>query len=106
MSIYHELVECFTQYDPETFRNIHHEEFMMVREAELSTLDEHCEIIDELASKPTWDWHIKADLIHENDYCMETRWIDCDEVVTNINLKKDAKLWRAIISRTSRKKVV
>jgi hypothetical protein len=38
-------------------RAIHHEEFMVVRKLELSTLDDHCEIINELAIKPDWDWH-------------------------------------------------
>ena len=104
MSIYHELVKCFTHYDPETFRNIHHEEFMMVREAELSTLDEHCAIIDELAVKPNWDWHKIAELVHENQFVMECRWTDREEIVTSVDMKKDGKNWRGIVSRTPRKK--
>jgi len=99
MGIHEDLVSCFSNYDPDVFREIHHDEFMMVRETELSTRDEHCVIIDELASKPEWDWHKKAELVHENHFSIEWRWRDGDEIVTNINLKKDGKLWRSVISR-------
>ena len=75
-----------------------------VREAELSTLDEHCAIIDELAVKPNWDWHKIAELVHENQFVMECRWTDGDEIVTSVDMKKDGKIWRGIVSRTPRKK--
>ena len=99
MSIHDELCACFQSYDPQVFQDLHHEDFMMVRELELSTRDEHCEIINELAVKPDWDWHLKAEVVHENAFCVEWRWRDRDEIVTNVGLKKDGKLWRSIISR-------
>ena len=99
MSIHDELCACFQSYDPQVFEGLHHEDFMMVRELELSTRDEHCEIINELAVKPDWDWHLKAEVVHENAFCVEWRWKDRDEIVTNVSLKKDGKLWRSIISK-------
>jgi len=52
MSIHDELCACFQSYDPPVFKDLHHEDFMMVRELELSTRDEHGEIINELTVKP------------------------------------------------------
>ena len=80
MSIHDELCACFQSYDPQVFKDLHHEDFMMVRELELSTRDEHCEIINELAVKPDWDWHLKAEVVHENAFCIEWRWRDRDEI--------------------------
>ena len=57
---HYELIACFRDNDPVVLRSLHHEEFMTVRETELSTLDEHCAIIDELATKLDWDWQDKA----------------------------------------------
>ena len=51
MNIHHKLIACFHYY-PAVFSSLNDEEFMAVRETELSTLDEHCEIIDELTTKP------------------------------------------------------
>ena len=102
--LFDKFVECFENYDPQTFRALHHEEFLFVREAELSTLDEHCAIIDELAVKQNWDWHKIAELVHENQFVMECRWTDGDEIVTSVDMKKDGKIWRGIVSRTPRKK--
>ena len=36
---------------------------------------------------------------HEDFYCIEWRWQDGDEIVTNVALKKDGKLWRSVVSR-------
>lgn len=99
MSIHDELCAFFQSYDPRVFKDFHHEDFMMVREFELSTRDEHCEIINELGVKPDWDWHLKAEVVHENAFCVEWRWRDRDEIVTYVGLKKDGKLWRSIKSR-------
>jgi hypothetical protein len=100
MSIHDELCACFQSYDPQVFKDLHHEKFIMVRELDLSTRDGHCKIINKLAVIPDWNWHIKAEVVHENVFCMEWRWRDRDETVTNVGLKKDCKLWRSTISRT------
>ena len=99
MGIHEDFIACFRDYDPVVFRSFHHEDFMTVRETELSTLDEHCAIIDKLAAKPDWDWHDKAELVHENFFVAEWRWRDGDEIVTNVSLKKEGKLCRTVISR-------
>ena len=104
MSLFEKFVDCFNNYDPDVFRELHHEEFMVVQEMALLDRDQHCETINELATKPEWDWHKKAELIHENHYCVEMRWIDGDEIVTNVALKKDGKSWRSVVSRLPRQK--
>ena len=55
MSLFQNFVDVFTNFDPDIFRSLHDEDFMMERETELSTLDEHCEIINALAVQPEWD---------------------------------------------------
>tara|TARA_B110000003_G_C16122410_1_gene328312 strand:+ start:50 stop:217 length:168 start_codon:yes stop_codon:yes gene_type:complete len=45
------------------------------------------------------DWQT-IELVHENDHVMETKWIDGDELVVRINLKKDGLTWRSIVKRT------
>ena len=104
MSLFDKFVDCFKNYDADVFRELHHEDFMFVQELALLDRDQHCEVINDLATKPDWDWHHKAELIHENHYVAEMRWIDGEEIVTNLNLKKDGKCWRAIVSRTPVKK--
>ena len=104
MSLLDKFVDCFYNYDPNTFRELHHEDFMFVQEFALLDRDQHCEVINDLATKPDWDWHLKAELIHENHYVAEMRWIDGDEIVTNVNLKKEGKSWRSIVSRIPIKK--
>ena len=40
MSVRDELKSVFTEWNKEVFRDIHHEDFMFIRETELLTLDE------------------------------------------------------------------
>ena len=60
---------------------------MFVRETDLVTRDEFCASIDELMEQGKLDWQT-IELVHENDHVMETKWIDGDELVVRINLKK------------------
>ena len=103
MSLFEKFVDCFNNYDPIVFRELHHEEFMVVQEMALLDRDQHCKTINELIDDGWEDWK-KAELIHENHYCMEMRWIDGDEIVTNVALKKDGKSWRSVVSRLPHQK--
>ena len=40
------------------------------------------------------------ELIHENDDVTELRWVDGNERIVRINLKKDGLIWRSIVKRT------
>ena len=51
MSVRDELKSVFTEWNKEVFRDIHHEDFMFIRETELLTLDEQVENIDKLVSE-------------------------------------------------------
>ena len=46
--------EIFTNWDKEAFKEMHHEDFMFIRETELLTLDDQVDTIDRL--------------VRENDY--------------------------------------
>ena len=98
MSVYEEMRTIFRDYSPEAFKGLHHEDFMFVRETDLTDRDSFCASIDELHANGDLEWK-RIELIHENQYVMETRWRDGDEVVTRVNLKKDGLIWRAIVSR-------
>ena len=87
------------KWDSIAFKNCFHEEFMFVRETDLVTRDEFCASIDNLMEQGKLDWQ-NIELIHENDHVMETKWIDGDELVVRVNLKKDGLTWRSIVKRT------
>ena len=63
--------------------------------------DQFCAEIDELMTEGKNN--IPFDdmgLIHENDDCTEIRWVDGNERIVRINLKKDGLIWRSIVKRT------
>ena len=72
---------------------------MTVRETELSILDEHCVIIDQLATKLDQDWQDKAQSVLKMLFSIELRWREGNEIVTNLSFKKEGNIWRTIISR-------
>tara|TARA_B110000003_G_scaffold83759_1_gene85662 strand:- start:142 stop:543 length:402 start_codon:yes stop_codon:yes gene_type:complete len=87
------------KWDPVAFKNCFHEEFMFVRETDLVTRDEFCASIGELMEQGKLDWQ-NIELVHENNHVMETKWIDGDELVVRVNLKKDGLTWRSIVKRS------
>lgn len=99
MSLFDKMLDCFENYDPQSFRALHHEEFMFIRELQLVDLDEQCEIMNGLFKNPNFHPLENAELIHENHYTCEFRWDENDEVVTNVVLKKDGLCWRSMVSR-------
>ena len=44
MSMFQQLIECFNNWDEDTFKQLHHEDFMFIRETELLNRDEHVSI--------------------------------------------------------------
>ena len=50
MSIFEQVTAAFAaeNYDPSVFKNLHHEEFIFVRELDLISRDELCRSIDGL----------------------------------------------------------
>ena len=40
MSMFQQLIECFNNWDEETFKELHHEDYMFIRETELLNRDE------------------------------------------------------------------
>ena len=99
MGLYQRYVDCFTDYDEETFKSIHHEDFIFLRETEMLTLDEHVEIITPLATKEDWNWHKVAKLLYEDNYVSLTRWEDGDDVITVTFYLKDDLCWRQLVNR-------
>jgi hypothetical protein len=101
MSVNRQYRNVFANWDKEVFRNIHHEDFLFIRETELLTLDDHVENIDRLVT--TTDFanfqNSSAVLIHENEYVSEVRWRDGEDIVTAVILLKNGKAWRQIANR-------
>ena len=50
MSVYEKYFDVYSNWDLEKFKNIHHEDYMFVRETELLTRDEHVESFAELVN--------------------------------------------------------
>ena len=100
MSMFQQLIECFNNWDEETFKELHHEDFMFIKETELLTLDEQVDTMDRLVREI--DYHKfflkNAELIHENNYVSEGRWREGDEVITSVTLIKNGKAWRQIVN--------
>ena len=103
MSVHKQFRNVFANWDKEVFRDIHHEDFLFIRETELLTLDDHVENIDRLVTTTDFakSQNSNAVLIHENEYVSEIRWRDGAEIVTAIVLLKNGKAWRQIANRVS-----
>lgn len=101
MSVHEQFRNVFSNWDKEVFRNIHHEDFLFIRETELLTLEDHVENIDCLVTSTNFaeKQNKQAVLIHENEYVSEVRWRDGDEIVTAVVLLKNGKAWRQIANR-------
>ena len=63
MSMFQQLIECFNNWDEETFKELHHEDFMFIRETELLNRDEHVSNVSKLVKEPAWNWQHVATLI-------------------------------------------
>mgnify|MGYP001161500270 CR=1 FL=1 len=100
MSVREKFKAVFQEWDRETFRDIHHDDFMFIRETELLTLDEHVENIDRLVREKDFFKTFRPQLIHENEFISEARWEDNEQIITRIFLMKQGKAWRQIVSRT------
>ena len=87
-------------WDKEIFRDLHHEDFLFIRETELLTRDEHVDNIDRLVKEKDFFNTFKIQLVHENEFVSEARWEDNGEIVTRVFLMKQGKAWRQIVSRT------
>ena len=85
MSINQKYRAVFFNWDKYAFRDIHHADFMFIRETELLTLDEQVDGIDRL--------------FRENDYVSEARGQDGAEIVTSVTLIENGKAWRQIVNR-------
>ena len=55
MSLYKKYLDVYSNWDLETFKNIHHEDYMFVRETDLLTRDEHVESFAKLSVDPNWN---------------------------------------------------
>ena len=101
MSLRQKFNSVFSDWDKKAFRDIHHEDFLFIRETELLTLDEHVKNIDKLVKENDFGENFLkiAQIVHENDYISEWRWQDDDEIVTAVVLTKHGKAWRQIAHR-------
>ena len=52
MSLYKKYLDVYSNWDLETFKNIHHEDYMFVRETDLLTRDEHVDSFAKLSVDP------------------------------------------------------
>ena len=98
-SIFWKLRALVDNWDREVFRDLHHEEFLFIRETELLTRDEHVENLDRLVREKDYLKKHNPTLVHENEFVSEARWEDKGEIVTRVFMLKDCKAWRQVVSR-------
>ena len=99
MGLFDKFLDCFNNFDPNTFRDLHHEDFIFLRETEMLTRDEHVEVISRVATKDDWNWQNIVTLLYEDDYVSLIRWEESGEVVTNSCFVKDGQCWRSVVNR-------
>ena len=99
-SMHWEVRKLANNWNEEKFKELHHEDFLFIRETELLTRDEHCDNISRLVSETDFFKGFKPQLIHENEFISEARWEDNGEIITRVFLMKKGKIWRHIVSRT------
>jgi|TARA_B110000037_G_C17023045_1_gene466134 hypothetical protein len=101
MSLIKKYLDVYSNWDLETFRNIHHEDYMFIRETDLLTRDEHVDNFVKLTTDPNWnwDWFKSVDVLYEDKHVLLTRWEDNGDIVTNTSIIKDGLCWRAIVVR-------
>ena len=101
MSLYKKYLDVYSNWDLETFKNIHHEDYMFVRETDLLTRDEHVDSFAKLSVDPNWnwDWFKAVEVLYEDEHVLLTRWEDKGDIVTNTSIIKDGLCWRAIVVR-------
>ena len=93
------MKELRKNWDKENFRDLHHEEFLFIRETEPLHRDDHVANIDRLITKGKFDLSKSPILIHENKYISQVRWQYGNEIVTRVFMIKEGKAWRQIVSR-------
>jgi len=108
MSFYEKSEEILANWDKNEFRKLFHNDFLFIREAELVTLDDHMDNLDEWMTssnassedrKKMMAERRRNSLIHENRFVTEIRWEEDGKIVTNVFLKKEGLVWRSIVNR-------
>mgnify|MGYP001594063985 CR=1 FL=1 len=60
MSLFKKYLDVYSNWDLQIFKNIHHENFMFIRETDLLTIDEHVESFAKLALDPNWNFLVQS----------------------------------------------
>ena len=82
MTVSKRINEIFHNWDKEANRAMRHPDYMLIREFEMVTVNDHIEKLDQ-ANKDGCDVHNRWTIINENDYASELRWEEGNEVVTH-----------------------
>tara|TARA_B100001173_G_scaffold270611_1_gene248123 strand:+ start:661 stop:978 length:318 start_codon:yes stop_codon:yes gene_type:complete len=103
MTLFEKTTNAFKNKEFVTFEDIHHEDFMFVREFSMSSREEHLANIKEWLADDTDTWHLRVQCIHEDDHVlvMRSSKVDGDgsEVISNnVSIKKDGLYWRTIVN--------
>ena len=103
MTLFERTITAFKNNDFATFEEIHHEDFMFVREFSMSSREEHLDKIKEVLTDGTNTWHLRVECIHEDDHVLVMRSTKVDrdglEIITNnVSIKKGGLYWRTIVN--------
>jgi hypothetical protein len=68
MTLFEKTITAFKNKDIVTFEDIHHEDFIFVRESNMSSREEHLANIKEWLADDTDTWQLRVKCVHEDDY--------------------------------------
>ena len=103
MTLFEKTIQAFENKDIALFEEIHHEDFMFVKEFSMYSREEHLTNIKEWLVST--DWHCKVQCIHEDEFVLVMRASEVDEngtqfISNNISIKENGLYWRTIVKKT------
>ena len=87
-STHREIKAVARNWEQEVFGELHHEDFLFIRQTELLTRDEQVDKIDRLVRKKNFFKSFKPQLIHGSEFNAEGRWEDNGEIIAHVFLMR------------------
>ena len=95
-SIFEKTKDIFRNKDIGLASELHHEDFIFVRETSMTTREEHLADLQEFFQNT--NWHEIATLLYEDRNILVCRYPNEDgKFLYNVSLLKDGRYWRTMV---------
>ncbi len=103
MTLFEKTITAFHNKDIAVFEDMHHEDFMFVRQFSMSSREEHLANIKLWLEDANENWHLRVKCIHEDDYVLVMRSAKVDSsgaeiIINNVSIKKNGLYWRTMVN--------